>query len=71
MHRINPEKLLNSKWTRKSPQGKEKHFMVTELIRDHDERVIACVLQAVMTRHEIDLDWRALKDSDIWLMGWK
>ncbi|NLZ79547.1 MAG: TIGR02450 family Trp-rich protein, partial [Gammaproteobacteria bacterium] len=29
MHRINPKKLLHSKWTAVSPVNKEKHFMVT------------------------------------------
>ena len=30
MNRINPTKLLRSKWTAVSPVKKEKHFMVTE-----------------------------------------
>ncbi|WP_198927950.1 TIGR02450 family Trp-rich protein, partial [Vibrio crassostreae] len=31
MNRINPKKLLRSKWTAVSPVKKEKHFMVTEV----------------------------------------
>ena len=31
MNKINPKKLLNSKWTAVKPTNKEKHFLVTEI----------------------------------------
>jgi tryptophan-rich hypothetical protein len=31
MNKINPEKLLKSKWTAAQPKNREKHFMVTEV----------------------------------------
>ncbi len=34
MNRINPAKLLLSKWTAARPQYKETHFLVTKLLRD-------------------------------------
>lgn len=71
MNRINPEKLLQSKWTAVAPQNKEKHFIVTELFRDEQEQVTHCTLQAVMTRHEYQLDWQSLKNDAEWRMGWK
>lgn len=71
MNRINPEKLLQSKWTAVSPQNKEKHFIVIELLRDEQEQVTHCLLQAVMTRREYPLDWKALKNDEEWRMGWK
>ena len=32
--RINPRKLLLSKWTARVPRNRERHFLVTELHRD-------------------------------------
>ena len=31
MNKVNPKKLLNSKWTAQTPQNKEKHFIVTNI----------------------------------------
>lgn len=71
MNKINPEKLLNSKWTACVPKQKEKHFIVSELIRDEEEQIVSCVLQAVMTRNDYTMDWNLLKKNENWLMGWK
>ncbi|EXJ11904.1 MULTISPECIES: TIGR02450 family Trp-rich protein [Nitrincola] len=71
MNKLNPEKLLNSKWTAVSPQNKEKHFIVIELVRDENERVHACVLEAVMTKNTYPMPWQSLKNHDIWQLGWK
>lgn len=71
MHRINPKKLLHSKWTAVSPVNKEKHFMVTELKFDEEDNVIHCVLEAVLTNREMPIDWQALKDTANWRQGWK
>ncbi|MDH3987431.1 MAG: TIGR02450 family Trp-rich protein, partial [Gammaproteobacteria bacterium] len=30
-NKINPKKLLKSKWTAAEPKNREKHFMVTEV----------------------------------------
>ncbi len=71
MNRINPEKLLLSKWTAVSPSSGERHFIVTRLQRDDNDRVISCSLQAVLTRRESQIDWHELSDSDHWQMGWQ
>ena len=71
MNRINPRKLLLSKWTAAHPQNREKHFLVTELIRDEEGRVLEVELQAVLTQRSERLDWQVLKDSKLWLLGWK
>ena len=71
MNRINPRKLLLSKWTAAHPQNREKHFLVTELIRDEEGTVLEVELQAVLTQRSERLDWRVLKDSKLWLLGWK
>ncbi|CAH0225003.1 TIGR02450 family Trp-rich protein [Pseudomonas glycinis] len=71
MNRINPRKLLLSKWTAAHPQNREKHFLVTELIRDEEGTVLEVELQAVLTQRSERLDWQVLKDSKLWLLGWK
>lgn len=71
MNRINPRKLLLSKWTAARPQNREKHFLVTELYRNEDGIVLAVELQAVMTRRSERQEWQTLQDSTIWKAGWK
>ncbi|MFY1052007.1 TIGR02450 family Trp-rich protein [Ectopseudomonas khazarica] len=69
--RLNPRKLLLSKWTAVQPRNRERHFLVTELIRDEDDNVLAVELQAVLTRRSQHLDWRQLQDTERWLQGWR
>jgi tryptophan-rich hypothetical protein len=71
MNRINPRKLLLSKWTAAHPQNREKHFLVTELIRDEEGTVLEVELQAVLTQRSERLDWQVLRDAEHWLLGWK
>ncbi|MCX4063558.1 MULTISPECIES: TIGR02450 family Trp-rich protein [Pseudomonas] len=71
MNRINPDKLLLSKWTAAHPKNKEKHFLVTELFRDEEGTVLELELQAVMTRRGKRLPWQTLQDAETWTIGWK
>ncbi|WP_438299762.1 TIGR02450 family Trp-rich protein [Pseudomonas sp. NMS19W] len=70
MNRINPQKLLLSKWTAALPQNREKHFLVTDLLRDENGTVLEIEMQAVLTRRTAQLDWHALQDDAQWKMGW-
>jgi tryptophan-rich hypothetical protein len=71
MNRINPAKLLMSKWTAVRPQNMEQHFLVSKLLHDEEDRVVSVVIEAVISRNTYILDWRELKDSSRWLMGWR
>ena len=71
MNRINPKKLLLSKWSAVNPEKKERHFIVSELIRDENEVIIACKLESVLSKTLYEIDWKVLKDKENWLMGWK
>ncbi|TLF50395.1 TIGR02450 family Trp-rich protein [Halomonas urmiana] len=71
MNAINPEKLHHSKWTAVQPRHKEKHFLVTKLVRDEEETVVEVILEAIYTRRETTLPWQALKDDATWHMGWR
>ncbi|MCJ2377561.1 TIGR02450 family Trp-rich protein [Vibrio sp. ZSDZ34] len=70
MNCINPKKLLNSKWTAEKPKKKEKHFIVTKVLFDEDDGVVECVLEAVMSKHCYEIDWRDLRDDEVWHHGW-
>ncbi|WP_407315069.1 TIGR02450 family Trp-rich protein [Pseudomonas sp. nanlin1] len=70
-HRLNPRKLLLSKWTATRPLNREKHFLVTQLVTDEDGTVLEVELQAVLNQRVQRLPWQALRDADSWLMGWK
>lgn len=69
--RLNPRKLLLSKWTARQPRNREKHFLVSELICDEEGTLLQVELQAVLTRRSERLAWQALQDGERWQMGWK
>ena len=71
MNRLNPQKLLLSKWTAAHPQNREKHFLVTELFRDEEGTMLEIELQAVLTKRGERMAWQALTDDQSWRMGWK
>ena len=71
MNRLNPRKLLLSKWTAARPQHREKHFMVTELFCDEEGTVLEIELQAILTKRSERMAWHTLQDEQTWRMGWK
>jgi tryptophan-rich hypothetical protein len=71
MTKINPSKLLNSKWTAVKPLRKEKHFLVTELEFDEEGDVAHCLIEAVISNRSAPIQWRELKNNEKWLQGWK
>ncbi|MBE0378222.1 MULTISPECIES: TIGR02450 family Trp-rich protein [Pseudoalteromonas] len=71
MNKITPKKLLNSKWTAVSPVNKEKHFIIIEMDFDEEGVVISCVIEAVMSKRQVAINWQDLKDQQRWLQGWQ
>jgi tryptophan-rich hypothetical protein len=71
VNRLNPRKLLLSKWTAAHPLNREKHFLVTELFCDEEGTVLQVELQAVLTKRAQRMAWQTLQDAQIWTMGWK
>ena len=71
MNRIMPKKLLNSKWTAVTPVNKEKHFIITEMDFDEEGAVLSCVIEAVMSKRQVAINWQDLKDQQRWLQGWQ
>ena len=71
MNKIAPKKLLNSKWTAVTPVNKEKHFIITEMEFDEEGAVLSCVIEAVMSKRQVAINWQDLKDRQLWLQGWQ
>jgi tryptophan-rich hypothetical protein len=71
MNKINPKALLRSKWTKVTVNNKEKHFIITEITFDELQKVNHCLIEAVMTKNQYPIDWRQLKNTDIWRIGWQ
>ena len=70
-NKINPKKLLKSKWTAVEPTKREKHFMVTEVEFDEEGAVISCSIEAIISKRSIPIQWQDLKDMSHWVHGWK
>ncbi|WDE04736.1 TIGR02450 family Trp-rich protein [Thalassomonas viridans] len=71
MNQVSPKTLLHSKWTKVAVVNKEKHFVVTAVEFDEDNKVSSCQVQAVINDNEYILDWRELKNSTVWRQGWQ
>ena len=71
MKKINPKKLLNSKWTAVTPTNKEKHFIISEIEFDEEGIVVSCCIEAVMSRRSIPINWHDLENDNSWVHGWK
>jgi tryptophan-rich hypothetical protein len=71
--RLNPKKLLLSKWTAVTPHDKEKHFIVTGVIEPEPPatRIESIELEAVYSRRVFSLSWRDLTDRNRWRQGWQ
>jgi len=72
MNRVDPKKLLLSKWTAVQPQGKEKHFLVKALVLPEEAgaKLEWVELEAVHSGVSRRIAWTALKDSAVWKQGW-
>lgn len=71
MNKINPKVLLHSKWTKRDVQNKEKHFTIVKVSFDDEQRVVDCIIEAVINENQYAINWRELKNSEHWLTGWK
>jgi tryptophan-rich hypothetical protein len=71
--RLNPGKLLLSKWTAVAPRQKEKHFIVTKLVEPEAPSAPTefVEIEAVLSRRSVILPWRDLADTGKWVQGWK
>jgi tryptophan-rich hypothetical protein len=71
LNKISPKKLLNSKWSAVVPLNKEKHFIIIDVEYDEDAAVVSCIIEAIMSKRSVQIQWRDLKDIKQWVQGWK
>jgi tryptophan-rich hypothetical protein len=71
MNKVSPKTLLNSKWTKVKVENKEKHFIITKVTIDEEQRIVECIIEAVISNAEYSINWRDLKDSLLWKIGWQ
>ena len=71
--RLQPSKLLRSKWSAAVPVYREKHFIVTALVEPEAPGTVidAVIMEAVLTGRSFTLRWRELTDATQWLQGWR
>lgn len=71
--RLNPNKLLHSKWTAVKPSHKEKHFIVVKLLLPEDPcaPLELIELEAVYSNRIQVIAWRELLDLEVWQQGWR
>ncbi len=70
--KLNPRKLLFSKWTAVAPQNQEKHFIVSQLLLPDDPTLPLEMieLEAIFSKRSFLLPWRDLQDTATWHQGW-
>lgn len=70
--RLDPAKLVNSKWTAAAPVNKEKHFMVVAAVEPVPPGpIVEVVMEAVHSGRQFTIAWPELRERQRWLQGWK
>lgn len=72
MNPLNPKKLLLTKWTAVKPLAKQKHFLVSRVIKPNlpTEPVESVEIEAVFSKAVQVITWRELQDESVWRQGW-
>ena len=72
MNPLNPKKLLLTKWTAVTPVAKQKHFLVSRVIRHESptEPIEFVEIEAVFSKAVQVIAWRELQDDGVWRQGW-
>jgi tryptophan-rich hypothetical protein len=69
---LHPKKLLLTKWTAVKPMSKNKHFLVTKVMKPELPSVTIewVELEAVHSKTVMRIDWQVLRDQGVWRQGW-
>jgi len=70
--KLNPQKLLLSKWTAVQVVAKQKHFLVSRVVLPEDRSlsITEIEIEAVYSGSKQVILWRDLQDSSRWKQGW-
>ena len=69
---LQPKKLLLTKWTAVTPVAKQKHFLVSRVIKPElpDAPIEFVEIEAVFSKATQVIAWRELQDQGVWRQGW-
>ena len=72
MNRLNPKKLLLTKWTAVKPVAKQKHFLVSRVIETDipTDPIESVEIESVFSKATQIIAWRELQDDGVWRQGW-
>ncbi len=72
MNKIHPKKLMLSKWTAVNVVGKDKHFLISNVIKPEnlDQPIEFVELEALFSKKTMRILWRELRDEQLWRQGW-
>ncbi len=75
MNQVQPKKLLLTKWTAVQPIAKNKHFLVSKIIKPEspeqlDSAIEWIELEAVFSKTVTRMRWQELRDTNLWKQGW-
>jgi len=72
MNPLNPKKLLLSKWTAVTPLAKQKHFLVSRVIKPEfpTDPIELVEIESVFSKATRLVPWRELQNDDVWRQGW-
>jgi tryptophan-rich hypothetical protein len=72
MNPLNPKKLLLSKWTAVTPAAKQKHFLVSKVIKPAlpTDAIELVEIESVFSKASQVIPWRDLQDAKVWRQGW-
>jgi tryptophan-rich hypothetical protein len=75
MNVIQPKKLLLTKWTAVQPIAKNKHFLVSKIVKPEspnspDMAIEWIELEAVFSKSITRMRWQELRDTTMWKQGW-
>lgn len=72
MNPLNPKKLLLTKWTAVIPLAKQKHFLISRVIKPElpTDPIEFVEIESVFSKANQIIPWRDLQNDDIWRQGW-
>lgn len=73
MNPLNPKKLLLTKWTAVTPLAKQKHFLVSRVIKPAlpTEPIELVEIESVFSQATQVIPWRDLQNEGVWRQGWE
>ena len=72
MNPLNLKKLHLTKWTAVKPVAKQKHFLVSKVIKPElpNEPVEFVEIESVFSKASQVIPWRDLQNDEVWRQGW-